>query len=171
MAWDDEPFSKYTFMPEAIRGYRDGKWYAIFALALEECTECGSKMVQRLPPWSYYQLFPKGLSFERQLKRVGWRFSAKESTLCEPCYDLRRGLLCAICGMRRDKAEIEFTLGVATGFQDHACRSCRETLPAILWEMKINEIKARHARDAAREYEDSTDETEEPDTDLGGSSG
>lgn len=155
-----EYFDRWSFAPEAMQARTGRTKYGIFALALHECTDCGCLTIEYLEAWRIRVLFPRGLSLDRQIRRAGWRYKAKDSTLCVPCFERRRGILCAFCGMRRQIDAIAESIG-DPGYQDHVCQSCRDTMPTLLWEIKLNELRARHAE------QDTTDEDpEEPEPDM-----
>lgn len=156
---DIDDFDKRRFVPEAVRGYRDRKLYGIVALTLETCAECGGIMIAQVPHWQMYQLWAKGLSLDTQVRRAGWRYRQPDTPYCKPCYERVKGFPCAICGMLRRPDQIAESFG-NYGHPVHACTSCKETMPALLWRVKVDELRARHTRNAADD-DDSTDEDQD----------
>lgn len=140
LACDDQPpfrggTGEYT--PNII-----GEKYATFLVQLGRCPKCQHRMVVER-----HRDYP----FNAQAKRANFVIQSNVRVdgeyICQECKQAGRAdFLCVLCGKRQPTDQIQEMFGDPPEF---LCVGCYETVPAMIWEKKCEELWDAHQYDCS----------------------
>lgn len=127
----------------------DGKYVTMF-IPVEECTSCRNKMVLKE---KYPGIFSPHVTMTQkaQAARIGlhWqhgKFFPGEDLLCTTCIEAGLATFkCYICKETKATDRIQESIGILS--TDYLCKDCYATVPAKVWDEKLEELEKEHEYD------------------------
>lgn len=140
---------KYTPKIHPMRG--KGR-YIEFLLEGRECHLCNAIMLKKTKPeHSYDGLFPNyvRINQEAQMKAAGITFQSSvkvdDEPICKECAEAGKAdFLCAMCEQRKPTSKINESYGDPA---EYLCKDCYETVPAKVWDEKLDQLSEAHRYD------------------------
>ena len=119
-----------------------GIGYGVMLVQLCQCPCCKQMMFDGFPKWFYIEL-------DAQLKRAKWvkksDIIVDDKHICVTCEKAGKAdFLCALCEQRKPTDKLNDSFGDPA---EHLCTDCYETVPAIVWDKKVNELQEEHRYD------------------------
>ncbi len=119
-------------------------------IKVERCKYCDLRMVHYPKPRD--ETFPKqsGINFKGQAEILGLvkasGTAVDHKPICQGCVDAGKvDFLCSLCNKRKPSSKIQESFGCQP--QEHLCADCYRTVPAKLWEAKIDALQEKHKYD------------------------
>jgi len=135
------------YIPELINNE-----YAKMIVAISSCPICKKIMINGYNE-TYYDLstFPVNwmVGFTAQIKRAGWVISSgikvNDEYICTECKLAGRGYFnCALCGEEKPLNKEKESFGDPA---EYLCSDCYESIPAKVWDDKVNDLRMQHRYD------------------------
>ena len=140
---------KENYIPTVISDELGRTHYGKVLVELEKCPICHRYMIDSRN--AKYGLFPKycKITIEKQIERAGWvQRSCVEvdgHDICRECAEAGKAdFLCALCEQRKLTDKIEESFG---DLAEHLCADCYESVPAKIWDKKVEKLRERHRYD------------------------
>jgi len=125
--------------------------YVEMIIQAEKCPICGKIMIKKVEDNILNSLFPgyKEMNQVAQAKRAGIVFKSytkvDDKIICEECERSGKAdFLCACCNERKTTDKMHESFGDPP---DYLCTDCYNTVPAKIWDDKVNELMERHQYD------------------------
>lgn len=131
------------FTPKKANGY------FTFRVRTECCGQCKKEMIHK--PEAHNRTFPEYVddNLKAQAGRAGLAINSGSEFegrfVCEDC--INSGVVnfvCLLCYKTKKTNEIKASFGTA---EHHLCGDCYETVPAKVWDDKVNELNKEHEWD------------------------
>lgn len=134
-------------MIENFKSQRIGQ-YATFLVQIEECWTCKNNMVKEPSGQHPFPLHYR-FSFDQQRRRAAFTYRSNikvdNEYICIECEEAGKATFkCALCKERHDSDEKHTSIG---DWPEFLCIPCYETVPARVWEDKIEELEEEHRYD------------------------
>ncbi len=123
-----------------------GTTRGLVLIRLKRCPICGSFMVDS----KLKHLSTDGAAdMALQVVRAGWHYESDVRVggepICERCkIEGKATVRCALCGEQRSSKQIKESYGYPP---EYLCRACYVSVPAAVWEAKVDELEEAHRWD------------------------
>lgn len=133
-----------SYVPEIIESNKT--LYAKMFIQLETCSCCKKPMMKEAP----YGVFPNWLKLNQKEQAIKADIQIFHSTIgydkiCKKCVE--DGIVtfeCHLCNTKKPLNKIQKEIGSPS---DYLCSDCYETIPAKMWDEKIEEMEENHKYD------------------------
>lgn len=130
--------------------HEDGR-YVEMIIQAKKCPICGKVMIKKVKEYMLDKIFPAYWQMNQvsQAKRAGIVFKSTtkvdDENICEECEKSGKAdFLCALCNERKSTDKIQESIGDAPEF---LCKDCYDTVPAKIWDDKLEELEEAHKYD------------------------
>ena len=128
----------------------EGNW-AEMLVELKKCHICGKFMLPDYHNYFAKSIFPTyfPIDFDAQLKKAGWGkmsdIKVDDEYICQECAKAGKAdFLCVLCKQRKPTDKEKESFGDPPEF---LCSDCYETIPAKVWDEKVEELHGLHRYD------------------------
>lgn len=136
-----------TYTPRIVQQGQE-EALAEVLVAVERCKYCRAWMLPNMEDKGIFPLY-RPINFSAQLKAAGWKVAASSrfdsQRYCIECAaNDKITFTCCLCNQTKPSSHLKERFGDPPDF---LCNECFNTIPAAVWEKKVDELQKEHRWD------------------------